>query len=388
MVMTKDQTDQPRTEVSKVEASLEGRLSSALAFERRWTQNRILEMADREPWSVTIMLLRHYDCENDKARDNVRLLLSRISERDESQEAILDGLSHPSREVRKGAAICIPHIWGETARPYPILFEQTYSLLELARQRGLDVRDIETLLDLSKVSFLDGELVKAIGDVSVSLEFLRRRYQNSESLNNYLADMLKMAPDLEKIGLDNAQIEQSLLTAVKINRSRKYDMAQDLIDQRIMEVEIKERLRGLGNLINSSMRGRPVIEVGSLITSDMDMVVLTRKVIEGSTTNLLHNDIDAAVEEMHRFLYKDLDDYFDESVAFRLAQGERSASLTMYLVTILLLKMASSVMPFSAENIYQQTMKDIEGAPSIFLVIWPDLFMEMAPPTMMRSGIN
>jgi hypothetical protein len=378
MAMAKDQTDSPRTEVSKMEASLEGRLSSALAFERRWTQNRVLEMADREPWSVTIMLLRHYDCENDKARDNVRLLLSRIAERDESQEAILDGLSHPSSEVRKGAAICIPHIWGDPSRPYPMLFEQTYSLLELAKQRDLGVDDIETLLDLSKVSFLDGELVKAIGDVSVCLEFLRRRYRNSESLNNYLSDMLKMAPDLEKIGLDNAQIEQSLLTAVKVNRSRRYDMAQDLIDQRIMEVEIKDRLRSLGSLVNSSMKSRPTIEVGALIPLDKEMVVLTLKAMEGLTTKLLHNDTDAAVEEMHRFLFKDLDTFFDESVAVRLAQGERSASLTMYFVTILLLKMASSIIPFSAESIYQRNMKDLEGSSSIFLVVWPDLFLDMS----------
>ncbi len=386
MMMDSGSLDLPRTEVSKLEASLEGRLASPLAFERRWTQNRVMEMADREPWSVTIMLLRHYDCVNDKARDNVRLLVSRIAEREEAQEAILDGLSHPSIEVRRGASICVPHIWGDPARPYPILFEQTYSLIEMARQRDLDVSDIEILMDLSKVSFMDGELVKAIGDISVCLEFLRRRYKNSETLNTYLADMLRMAPELEKIGLDDAHIEQSLLTAVKVNRSRKFDVAQDLIDQRVMEVEIKDRMRSLGVLISSSMRQRPILEPKVLVPKDIEMVVLTRKAIESMSTKSLQNDMDGAVEEMHRFLFKDLDAYFDESVASRLAQGEVSASLTMYLIVLALLKVASSFIPFSAENIFQANMKGLEGTPSIFLVIWPGLFLDIAPRTVTSPG--
>jgi isoleucyl-tRNA synthetase len=251
----------------------------------------------------------------------------------------------------------------------------------MARQRDLDVSDIEMLMDLSKVSFMDGELVKAIGDISVCLEFLRRRYKNSETLNTYLADMLRMAPELEKIGLDDAHIEQSLLTAVKANRSRKFDVAQDLIDQRVMEVEIKDRMRSLGVLISSSMKQRPVLEPKILTSKDSEMVVLTRKAIESMSTKSLQNDMDGAVEEMHRFLFKDLEAYFNASVASRLAQGEVSSSLTMYLIVLALLKVASSFIPFSSESIFQANMKELEGTSSIFLVIWPGIFLDIAPRT-------
>jgi hypothetical protein len=53
----------------------------------------------------------------------------------------------------------------------------------------------------------------------------------------------------------------------------------------------------------------------------------------------------------------------------------------MYLIVLALLKMASSFIPFSAEKIFQENMKGLEGTPSIFLVIWPGLFLDIAPQT-------
>jgi isoleucyl-tRNA synthetase len=129
------------------------------------------------------------------------------------------------------------------------------------------------------------------------------------------------------------------------------------------------------------MKQRPVLEPRMLAPKDLEMVVLTRKAIESMSTRSLQNDMDGAVQEMHRFLFKDLDAYFDGSVASRLAQGDVSAGLTMYLIVLALLKVASGFIPFSAENIFQANMKGLEGTSSIFLVIWPGLFLDIAPRT-------
>jgi len=61
----------------------------------------------------------------------------------------------------------------------------------------------------------------------------------------------------------------------------------------------------------------------------------------------------------------------------RLGEGERSANMTIYLIGISFLKLASVMMPSVAEDIYQKYFREMEGAASIYTVVWPEVVMEI-----------
>jgi len=111
---------------------------------------------------------------------------------------------------------------------------------------------------------------------------------------------------------------------------------------------------------------------------DEKMIVKMAQVIETvNTKNLAGNPV-KSIEYMHEFLFKDFEWYYDEDVIRRLTDGDRSALLTIYMIGISFLKVASSILPTISEEIYQKYYKDLEGSTSIYTVMWPELAMELA----------
>lgn len=340
--------------------------------------NRLVALAKKENTSVVQMLLRHYDSDVQRVREGIEQSLIEISKQHEGKVAIVEALSNPDREVRKGAKLIIPEIWGSPSMPYPTLFEQTFQLIQMAKERDISVEDIETLMDLSKQSFLDMEVMKSIRDIGTCLEFSKRRYKNSESLKGYISDMLKLSPELQSMGVTIVNFDESLKTAIKASKARNFDYTQEVIDQRIMEIEIKDQVRGLGQLVKESITTRPTIEIAILSVKDEKMVIRMSQTLENINTKNLGGNYAKSVEEMHEFLLKDFEWYYDEDVINRLAKGDRSVVLTIYMIGICFLKLTSVMMPNVAEEIYQKYYRDLEGSTSVYTIFWPELVIELA----------
>jgi hypothetical protein len=367
-----------RSETAKVEPILIDSLASPLALERKRMVNRVVALAKKENTSIVQMLLRHYDSEVQRVREGIGQSIMEISKQNEGRVAIIEALSNPDRDVRKGAKLIIPEIWGSPSTPYPTLFEQTFQLIQMAKEKDIPVEDIETLMELSKQSFLDMEVMKSIRDIGTCLEFSKRRYKNSESLKGYISDMLKLSPELQRMGVTIVNFDESLRTAIKASKTRNFDYTQEIIDQRVMEIEIKDQLRSLGQLVKESIGTRPVIEIAILSIKDEKMIVRMSQTLENINTKNLGGNYAKSVEEMHEFLLKDFEWYYDEDVIGRLAEGDRSVVLTIYMIGICLLKLASVMMPNVAEEIYQKYYRDLEGSTSVYMILWPELVIELA----------
>lgn len=349
--------------------------------------NRVVALAKKENTSVVLMLLRHYDTEVQKVREGISQCLMEICKQHEGKVAIVEALSNPDRNVRKGAKQIIPEIWGSPSTPYPTLFEQTFQLIQMAREKDIPVEDIETLMELSKQSLLDMEIMKSIRDIGTCLEFSKRRYKNSESLKGYISDMLKLSPELQRMGVTIVNFDESLKTAIRASKTRNFDYTQEIIDQRIMEIEIKDQLRSLGQLVKESIKTRPVIEIAILNIKDEKMVLRMSQTLEDINTKNLAGNFSKSVEEMHGFLLKDFEWYYDEDVISRLAEGDRSAILTIYMIGVCFLKLASVLMPNVAEEIYQKYYRDLERSTSVYLILWPELVIELARGILRKGSL-
>jgi hypothetical protein len=348
--------------------------------------NRVVALAKKENIPVVLMLLRHYDSEVERVKDGIGQSLLEISKQHECRVAIVEALSNSDRNVRKGAKMIIPEIWGSPSTPFPTLFEQTFQLIHMAKEKDIPVEDIETLMELSKQSLIDMEIMKSIRDIGTCLEFSKRRYKNSESLKGYISDMLKLSPELQKMGVTIVNFDESLKTAIKASKARNFDYTQEIIDQRNMEMEIKDQLRSLGQLVNESIKTRPVIEMAILSIKDEKMVVRMSQTLENINTKNLGGNFSKSVEEMHTFLLKDFEWYYDEDVINRLAEGDRSAILTIYMIGICMLKLASVMMPNVSEEIYQKYYRDLEGSTSVYMILWPELVIELTRGIVLNSA--
>ena len=366
-----------KSETSKIEPILVDSLASPLALERRRMENRLVNVAKKETRAIVQLLLRNLDNEVPRVHESIEKCLVEIAKRNEGRESIVDSLNHPEAAIRKGAKIIIPEVWGVQATPYATLYEQVFQLLETAREKDIPLDDIEVLMGISQQVLLDGEVMKAINDIGKCLEFARRRYKNSESLKEYISDMLKMAPELHRMGVSIVNFEESLKTAIKASRTRTYDFTQEIIDQRVMEMEVKDQLRNVGQLVKESIKARPSFDMDVFNPTDRKMVMKMTTVLDTINTKNLSGNLAKSIEDMHAFLLKDFEWYYNEDVMRRLGEGERSAHMTIYLIGISFLKVASVMMPSVAEDIYQRYFRELEGATSIYTVFWPEVVMEL-----------
>ncbi|OPY31065.1 MAG: hypothetical protein A4E32_02049 [Methanomassiliicoccales archaeon PtaU1.Bin124] len=365
-----------KSETSKIELILVDSLASPLALERRRMENRVVSVAKKETRAIVQLLLRNVDNEVPRVHESIIKCLVEIAKRNEGRESIIDSLNHPEPAIRKGAKIIIPEVWGVQAIPYATLYEQVYTLMDAARDKDIPLDDIEVLMGISQQVLLDGEVMKAINDIGKCLEFARRRYKNSESLKEYISDMLKIAPELHRMGVSIINFDESLKTAIKASRTRTYDFTQEIIDQRVMEMEVKDQLRNLGQLVKESIKTRPVYDMEVFIPVDRRMITKMTAVLDGINTKNLSGNLPKSIEDMHNFLLKDFEWYYNDDVMRRLGEGDSSAHMTIYLIGIAFLKVASVMTPSVAEDIYQKYYRGLEEATSIYTVFWPEVVLE------------
>ncbi|HPR99194.1 MAG TPA: hypothetical protein PLC39_07845, partial [Methanomassiliicoccales archaeon] len=217
-----------RTEADRIEPILVESLASPISLERKHMESRVLRATKDDPEGMVAALLRNTEAKNEAARESIRDLLDQISQSREGKAAVLENLSHPDQDVRKGIRIMMVRIWGEGTDSFAADYEQALLLMNLARSRDIFVDDIVTLAELVKVTLLEGDREKAMEDISLVVELLKHRYRAVETMKNYLADMLKITPELSKLGMMSGRIEESLRVASRANKQRSFDYTKDI----------------------------------------------------------------------------------------------------------------------------------------------------------------
>jgi isoleucyl-tRNA synthetase len=61
----------------------------------------------------------------------------------------------------------------------------------------------------------------------------------------------------------------------------------------------------------------------------------------------------------------------------RIDVDEQSASLTVYTIGLITLKLTSAMMPQTAEDIYQKYYRFYEMEPSVHIVPWPEALIKL-----------
>ncbi|HEY3419912.1 MAG TPA: hypothetical protein VGK23_05105 [Methanomassiliicoccales archaeon] len=367
-----------RSEAARMEPGLLDSLSSFFPGERRRAEARVLKVAETEPRQMVTVLLRFYDQENEKVRESVRSLMGQIVQTRAGREAIIDNVSNMNRDVRRGVKLVIQDIWGPQAVPYASLYEQTLMLIGFARKKEVPVDDIERLAITTKSSFMEGETVRAIADISHCLDLVKLRYRNVETLKNYLAEMLRTIPELNRRGVPTERMEESLRAALTVSRNRRFDYTTGLIDDRMRELEIRDELIAIGEVVKANVTVRPEKQISDLNGMDVWAFEKMSEIIQMTMASNLTDSRSISLKVLHGFLMNEFSSYYENNAKARIARQDASALFTVYVIGLVSLKLVSDLIPVAAEDTYQRYYRGIERDPSILLVTWPEVVMLLA----------
>ncbi len=364
-----------RTEADRIEPILLESLASPLSLERKRMESRVLNVAKDETEGMVAVLLRYTEAKNEHARGSVLRLLDEISLTREGKAAILENLSHPDQEVRKGVRTMMVRIWGEGTDSFATDYEQTLLLMNLARSRDIFVDDIVTLAELVKVTLLEGDRDEALEDISLIVELLKHRYRAVETMKNYLADMLKITPELSRLGMMSGRIEESLRSASKANKQRSFDYTQDLIDEKLREVETIDQMRSLGASIKEMLTEAPHVPLEQLSGMDVWMFARLKELVaEGTNLNVTDRRSEL-IDMVGSFLSEEVFPYLRDKAQDRLSARDPSLLFALYTAGLTCLKLLHDALPKVAEELYVTYFRDLEGVPNVAGISWSSAVM-------------
>ncbi|MHC1680844.1 MAG: hypothetical protein AB9860_06315 [Methanomassiliicoccales archaeon] len=364
-----------RTEADRIEPILLDSLASPLSIERKRMESRVLNVAKDEIESMVAVLLRYTEAKNENARESVFRLLDEISLTREGKAAILENLSHPDQEVRKGVRTMMVRIWGEGTDSFAADYEQALLLMNLARSRDIFVDDIVTLAELVKVTLLEGDRDEALEDISVIVDLLKHRYRAVETMKNYLADMLKITPELSRLGMMSGRIEESLRSASKANKQRSFDYTKDLIDEKLREVETIDQMRSLGMSLKEMLTEAPRVPLEQLNGMDVWMFARLKELVSEGTTLSVTDRRSELIDMVGSFLSEEVFPYLRDKAQDRLNARDPSLLFALYTAGLTCLKLLHDALPKVVEELYVTYFRDLEGVSTVADISWSSAVM-------------
>lgn len=333
-------------------------------------RRKLIKRAETNPQETVVLLLRNLESRNGRVKGPVLETLTDLAKDRNALSAILEQMVHPSRNVRKAVQIFLGDLVGPHAVVYASLFEQTMLVVAMSQRKDISMEDIVSLAELSKETFMDGEVMGSIKDIGFCIDQAKHRYRSSEQLKDYLSDFLKMAPDLSRMGVYSGTLEEPLRKAMKATRTRSFDEAREVIEERAQEAKLRRGLQRMAREIRENVSSRPALDAGLLSDQDREEISTLRGVA-GSVDNLVRgNGRSKAVVVLHEYIDGYLHGY-GVSLRTRALAGDVGALAAMYMIHLRCVMLASLLIPITAEGAYLYGFKDLEGAASIHVVPIP-----------------
>lgn len=355
-------------------------LCSPLEIEVRRAQKKLVSRAETEPHQVIPALLRNYGHEDPRVREGVRRALSAIAATGTGKASILDEMVNPSKMVRNGLQSFLNDEIGTHAATYASLYEQTMLTMAMAQQKGIPVDDIASLADQSRRVLQSGEVMRAVRDIAYCLDLVKHRYRCSEQYKDYVTDLLKMAPDLARMGVYKSTIEEPLHKTMKALRDRRYDETKEIVGLRTRESQLIAALGRLERAVRENVPARPQ-PPEELLSEDRELLFRLEELIASFASMALEDRHEGAVIELLEFLTSPLASPSRLTWGRRIESKDPSALFTLYAIGLASAKLAAAVLPQAAEDIYQRELRPLVGEVSIHTVRWPDHFLDAPPPS-------
>jgi hypothetical protein len=362
---------------SQIEKEMLLSFRSPIPAERLFMQKKVVKYGERDPELTLVVLFSHYGHKDTRIRKSVRDTLIEITKRNEGMVALLEVIMHPDRDVRRNAFKFLGETRGFHSTTYVSFLEQTLILMALSKKKGIPVSDISSLVEVSRNAFLDGRIMEAIKDIATCLDLIKHRLRSVEHLKNYLVDVLRMAPELTRMGVYPGNIEEPIKRAIKASKARVYNETGKIIEGRSRESLVRKELITIGKTINEVTEIRPSMEPADISGTDVWLLTALQELMDMVTSYTIANETSEAMDTLVNFLGEDFKNFYREEMAERIKEGDQSAIFGLYVVGIVCLKITAPLIPDPTEKIYQDYFRRYEEDPSIHIVLWPEIIMKI-----------
>jgi hypothetical protein len=366
-----------KKEASQIEKEMLLSFRSPIPANRLIMQKKMINYGESDPELTLLVLFSHFDHKDAKVANSVRDALIEITKRKEAMATLLELIMHPDRDIRRNAFKFLGDTKGFHSTTYVSFLEQTLILMALSRKKGIPVNDISALVEVSRNSYLDGRTMEAIKDIATCLDLIKHRIRSVEHLKNYLVDVLRMAPELTKMGVYPGNIEEPIKRAIKASKTRDYNETGTIIEGRSRESLVRKELTSIGKTINKVTGTRPTMEPVDISGTDVWLLTALQELMDIVTSYTIAGENPDAMDTMVNFLGEDFKDFYHEEMDERIKEGDQSAIFGLYTVGIVCLKLTAPLIPDPIEKIYQDYFRRYEDDPSIHIVLWPEIIMKI-----------
>jgi hypothetical protein len=317
------------------------------------------------------LLLKHYNADHPRVRQQVRESLARLTQSEAGELALVECVFSRNKIISDTAARILEE------RNYNSLnilstYRAVRSLVSQARKADVFCTDIEELVVDSIDAYKEGRFDQAITNMMMARDLLDDRLEWHGHLRRYIKDVLKLTPALSQSGVQVDSIQDSIRNLSTAVQTREYTDARMLLDLRRQEDKLWKQLWSLEEYITKRIKIKPIAELTVLRDSDKQLLqsflesaqVVDDRVQDGRPVEALRT-----VEE---FIRNEISASYLAREGRRLDTKDEAAWYTMWAVGLGLLKLVSPVIPNVAEEFYQQYFRDREVSPSIHTVEWPE----------------
>ncbi len=363
----------------RIDRHLAADLGSMVPGRRRRMLDRVEEHGRKNPLSIIPVLLKHYNVENSKVKEQVRASVARLTQSEAGELALVECVFSRNRTVADVAARLL-----EKRNFNSLNLLATYrsvkDLVVQARKADVFCKDVEELVVDSIGAYKEGRFDQAMTNMMMAKDLLEDRLEWHSHLRGYIKDVLKLTPALSRSGVQVDSIQDSIRNLAEAVQTREYSDARALLDLRRQEARLWKQLWSLEEFITKRIRVKPITEL--LVLTDKDKTILESFVTTAMNVEERIQDgkpVDA-LRLVEEFIVNGVSAGYLSSEGKRLDSKDEASWYVMWSVGLGLLKMVAPVVPNVAEEFYQQYFRDREGSPSIHTIDWPEPFSRLDRP--------
>ncbi len=360
----------------RIDRHMTSDLSSFMPGRRRKMVDRIEEYAGKNPLAIVPVLVKHYDEDDPKVRSQVRASLSRVTQSEIGELALVECMFSRHQGIATTAASILEER-GYNSISFLSYYRQAVSMIGQARKADIFCQDVEDLISDSISTYKEGRFDQASTNMMMAKDLLEDRLEWLGHLRGYIQDVLKLTPMLSRSGVQTDAIQDSLRAAARAAQTREYGEARTLLDLRRQETRLWKQLWSLEEFVTKRIKAKPLVEL--MVLHDSDKVLLAAFNKMGSEFRELTQDgkLVDALKTVEDFIREDVSTNYLSKDGKRLDGKDEGAWFTMWSVGLGLLKLVAPIIPNVSEEFYQQYYRDREGPPSIHTVPWPEPFSKL-----------
>jgi hypothetical protein len=342
-----------------LERELDAALSSPLDWNRSKAEDRLVEAAELEPIAVMEMILSRMGANNERSRASLEGSLKRIASRRNGAEALLRSISSRRVEVRRMAPAAVAMVWGDKGRIFGDLHLSYVDHREKGEAQDIHFQDLDNLVEIARVEFLDQMREESIEDLRTAVEFARVRADNWKGLNAFFYDTLRKLPILEQSHAADKSLSAAVRQAMKHSTKRRYPYLEATLDRRSRWISVRDGTRELTEL--ASLYGA---EGSGMVVGPVAEAL--REVRQAAASNDRPR-----MEEAICILVRRTREYLDQGGLDQIIGGDPTAQRTIMGAALGCLKGLRRCSPEAADRLFAENLEGRLRGMTLERLDWP-----------------